>query len=138
MSPVGGVGSVPGSQPGSPGSAAHLLLSEAEDERAYYTEVKDYLDNAFASLADELSQLERGQDEALVGSSIRFASLRPVILTGAELFQHVRKKAFHWRAEGSTSDRLFVEGFAPKVIGESGRLSALPAGSASSARLANL
>ena len=80
MSPVGGVGSVAGSQPGSPGSAAHLLLSEAEDERAYYTEVKDYLDNAFASLADELSQLERGQV-----LRVRFRIRAPLLLRRARL-----------------------------------------------------
>ena len=74
VSPGGGVGSVAGSQPGSPRSAAPLLPSEADDERAYYNEanelsdppdfepppvpaseaeVNDYLDNAFASLEDE-------------------------------------------------------------------------------------
>ena len=44
VSPVGGVGSVAGSQPGSPRSAAHLLPSEAEDERAFYTETNELAD----------------------------------------------------------------------------------------------
>ena len=152
VSPEGGVSSVAGSQPGSPHSVAHLLPSEADDERAYYdeanvlsdppdfepppapaseAEVNDYLDNAFASLADDRESAGEGpgaegevtdsgssssssgtssssddQDEALVKSSVRFASLRPAILNGAELFQHVRTKTIHWRAEGSTSDRF--------------------------------
>ena len=143
--PGGGVGSDAGSQPGSPLSAAHLLPSDADDERAYYneanaladlpdfepplapaseSEVNDYLDNAFASHAEGREPLDEGygpgveasdsgsgsscdeQDEALVKSSVRFASLRPAILNGAELFQHVRTKTIHWRAEGSTSDRF--------------------------------
>ena len=150
--PGGGVGSDAGSQPGSPLSAAHLLPSDADDERAYYheanaqadlpdfehplvpaseSEVNDYLDNAFASHAEEREPPDEGygaggeasdsgsgssssgtssssdeQDEALVKSSVRFASLRPAILNGAELFQHVRTKTIHWRAEGSTSDRF--------------------------------
>ena len=47
-----------------------------------------------------------GQDEALVESSVRFGTLQAAILNGAEIFQHVRTKTIHWRAEGTAADRF--------------------------------